>query len=172
MKKKHKIEQEEIKKEESEVIEESRIAEMEKERDEAKDKYLRLMAEFENFRRRNIQERAEWIKNANKEIVLKICDVMDDFERALKTESGKETGIYKGMESIFKKLEKVLSEEKVRKIETEEKEFDPMYHEAIAYQPSKMGKDMITGVIQNGYIMNDKIIRAAKVVLSSGEEVE
>ncbi len=158
--------------ENEELKEENVIATLEKERDDAKDKYLRLIAEFENFRRRNAQERISWIKNANEQLLLKICDVMDDFERALKVDSEKDNSFYKGVESIYSKLEKVIKSEGVTKIEAEDKEFNPMYHEAIAYTPSDEEKDKIIAVIQNGYIMNDKIIRAAKVAVSSGKNEE
>lgn len=158
--------------ENEELKEENVIAILEKERDDAKDKYLRLIAEFENFRRRNAQERISWIKNANEQLLLKICDVMDDFERALKVDSEKDNSFYKGVESIYSKLEKVIKSEGVTKIEAEDKEFNPMYHEAIAYTPSDEEKDKIIAVIQNGYIMNDKIIRAAKVAVSSGKNEE
>lgn len=152
----------------------SRFAGLEKEKEEAKEKYLRTLAEFENYRRRTTQERINWIKNANETLVLKLCDVLDDFERAF---SNKESeiaaeSIYQGMEAIFRKMQSILKSEGVSKIETEDREFDPMYHDAIVYTPSDMKKDRIVAVIQNGYIMNNKVIRPVKVALSSGKTEE
>jgi len=150
---------------------ENKIIDLEKEKIEANDKYLRTLAEFENFRRRTSQERINWIKNANESIILKLCDIIDDFERAFDNHpAGEEPDhLYLGMEAIFRKLQAVMKSEGVTKIETETMEFDPMYHDAVTYTPSDLEKDRIVSVIQNGYIMNNKVIRPAKVVLSSGE---
>ena len=150
---------------------ESKIIKLEKERTEANDKYLRTLAEFENFRRRTVQERVNWIKNANEGLILKMCDVLDDFERAFENhpEADRSDHLYQGMEAIYRKLQGIMKTEGVTKIETEAMDFDPMYHDAITYTPSDLKKDRIVSVIQNGYIMNNKVIRPAKVVLSSGE---
>ena len=150
---------------------EQRIAELEREKNEARDRYLRTLAEFENFRRRTAQERVDWIKNANEVLILKLCDVLDDFERAIQNHPDEERSehIYRGMESIYRKLQSTLQSEGLNKIEAEGKDFDPMYHEAVTYTPSNLDKDIVVNIIQNGYILNNKVIRPAKVVLSSGE---
>jgi molecular chaperone GrpE len=150
---------------------EQRIAELEREKNEARDRYLRTLAEFENFRRRTAQERVDWIKNANEVLILKLCDVLDDFERAIQNHPDEERSehIYRGMESIYRKLQSTLQSEGLNKIEAEGKDFDPMYHEAVTYTPSNLNKDVVVSIIQNGYILNNKVIRPAKVVLSSGE---
>ncbi|MBW6516481.1 MAG: nucleotide exchange factor GrpE [Candidatus Cloacimonetes bacterium] len=152
---------------------ESKIIDLEKEKNDANDKYLRTLAEFENFRRRSAQERINWIKNANESLILKMCDVLDDFERAFENHPLLENSdnLYQGIGAIYRKLLSVMKSEGVAKIETDDMEFDPMYHDAVTYTPSDLEKDRIVSVIQNGYIMNNKVIRPAKVVLSSGELV-
>ncbi len=151
---------------------EQKVSELEKEKEAAKNRYMRTLAEFENFRRRNAQERINWIRNANEGLIRKLCDVLDDFERAFLNQihEKKSENIYQGMEAIYRKLQTVLKTEGVMKIETEEREFDPMYHDAISYTSSHLDKDRIVAVIENGYIMNNKVIRPAKVILSSGDK--
>ncbi len=142
-----------------------------KENAELKDKWIRNAAEFENFRRRSISEKSDWIKNANERIVLELCDVLDNFERALHPEVEKNRESYeKGIELIFQQLDGVLKKEGVEKIEALEKEFDPQFHEALAHIPSKMKDNKIVAVIQNGYTMNSKVIRPARVAVSNGEK--
>eukprot|EP01156_Anaeramoeba_ignava_P014006 Anaeramoba_ignava/a608017_40.p3 GENE.a608017_40~~a608017_40.p3 ORF type:complete len:201 (-),score=59.13 a608017_40:2180-2782(-) len=144
---------------------------LEKEKQEIKDKYLRTAAEFENYRRRSNEEKADWIKNATQKLVLEVCDVLDNFERAIIT--GKEKHTYEslmtGIEMIFKQLESVLKKEGVEKIEALGEEFDPMYHEALAQIPSEHDKNKVAAIIQNGYKMNNKIIRPVRVAVSNGE---
>ncbi len=140
---------------------------------ELNDKRLRIAAEFENFRKRNISEKSDWIKNANQRIVLELCDVIDNFERALHPEIEKNLEAYsKGIELIFQQLENVLKKEGVEKIEALEEEFDPNFHEALAHIPSELEENKIAAVIQNGYKMNDKVIRPARVAVSNGEKPE
>jgi len=150
---------------------ERRVAELEREKNESRDKYLRTLAEFENFRRRTTQERVDWIKNANEMLILKLCDILDDFERAFQNhpEKRQDDHLYRGMESIYRKLLTTLQGEGLSKIEAEGDDFDPMYHEAITYTPSELDKDRVVSIIQNGYILNNKVIRPAKVAISSGE---
>ncbi len=144
---------------------------LEKEKQELRDKYLRTAAEFENYRRRSNEEKADWIKNATQKLVLEICDVQDNFERAIIT--GKEKHTYEslmtGIELIFKQLEAVMKKEGVEKIEALGEEFDPMYHEALAQIPSEHEKNKVAAIIQNGYKMNNKIIRPVRVAVSTGE---
>jgi molecular chaperone GrpE len=149
----------------------SRINELEIEKKEVREKYLRTLAEFENFRRRNAQERLNWIRNANESLVLKLCEIIDDFDRAFRNNRpGNESAVIdQGMEAIYRKLLTILKSEGVTRIEAEEEEFDPMYHDAITYTPSDLEKDKVVSVIENGFIMNNKVIRPAKVILSSGE---
>lgn len=141
-----------------------------KEKEEFKDKWVRNAAEFENFRRRTISEKSDWIKNATERIVLELCDVVDNFERAVHPETEKNRESYeKGIELIFQQLNGVLKKEGVEKIEAMGEEFDPQFHEALAHIPSELEDNKIAAVIQNGYTMNSKVIKPARVAVSNGE---
>ena len=137
------------------------------------DKMIRRAAEFENFRRRNASDKSNWIKNATERLVLEICDVVDNFERALHPDlkQSDPQAFKKGIELIYQQLENVLSKEGVKKIESKELEFDPNMHEAMAHIPSDFEENMIVAVIQNGYMMNHKIIRPARVAVSNGQKL-
>jgi molecular chaperone GrpE len=140
---------------------------------ECKDKYLRTMAEFENYRRRTASEKAEWILRATKDLALNICDVVDNFERALlqaKVED-LESPFGKGVVLIEKQLVQALEREGVKKIEALGKEFDPEYHEALAHIPSDYEENLVAAIIQNGYLMHDKVIRPVKVAGSNGNKI-
>jgi molecular chaperone GrpE len=136
-----------------------------------KDQKLRIAAEFDNFRRRSVTEKSNWIKNANERLLLEICDIRDNFERGLEAGKNEKNGesYKKGIELIFQQLENLLKKEGVQKIEAINQEFDPQYHEALAHIPSEEEENTIVAVIQNGYKLNDKIIRAARVAVSNGE---
>lgn len=137
---------------------------------EERDKYLRLSAEFDNYRKRTLKEKAEIIKNGGEKTLTAILPVLDDFERALKNmEASEETKAMKeGVELIFNKFNKILSQEGLQKIETEGREFDVDFHEAIALipAPSEDLKGKILDCVQTGYILNDKVIRHAKVAVA------
>ena len=139
--------------------------------EDLKDKKLRIAAEFENFRRRSFKEKADWIKNATERLILELCDVRDNFERALDSENKQDGDSFKkGIEMIFQQLDNVLKKEGVSKIEALEKKFDPNFHEALAHIPSELEENKIVAIIQNGYLMNDKVIRPARVAVSNGEK--
>ncbi|MGI6197803.1 MAG: nucleotide exchange factor GrpE [Candidatus Cloacimonadaceae bacterium] len=159
---------------EAEVTPEERIAELEVEIAELKDKYIRSMAEFENFRNRSNREKADWIKLSTQKLALKVCDVLDNFERALEQidEKAKEDKLIKGFVLIEQQLRSVLESENVRKIEALGAEFDPALHEALAHIPSDEEENTITAVIQNGYMSHDVVIRPAKVAVSSGQAAQ
>ena len=137
---------------------------------EEKDKYLRLSAEFDNYRKRTLKEKAELIKNGGEKTLTAILPVLDDFERALKNmENSEETKAMKeGVELIFNKFQKILGQEGLQKIETEGKEFDTDFHEAIALipAPSEDLKGKILDCVQTGYMLNEKVIRHAKVAVA------
>ncbi len=138
---------------------------------EMRDKYLRTMAEFENYRRRTNTEKADWIRQATKDLALHICDVLDNFERAL-IQAGaedRESPFGKGIVLIEKQLSKALEKEGVKKIEALGEEFDPEYHEALAHIPSEYEENIVAAIIQNGYTMNDKVIRPVRVAVSNGK---
>ncbi|MEY8708696.1 nucleotide exchange factor GrpE [Bacteroides faecichinchillae] len=149
---------------------------LEKELDEAnatieeqKDKYLRLSAEFDNYRKRTIKEKAELILNGSEKSISSILPVIDDFERAIKTmETAKDVNAVKeGVELIYNKFIAVLGQNGVKVIETINQPLDTDYHEAIAVipAPTKEQKGKILDCVQTGYTLNDKVIRHAKVVV-------
>lgn len=148
-----------------------RVAELKRENQELKDKYLRSMAEFENFRRRSIAEKSDWIKLATQKLALELCDVADNFERALAQvdESEREHGFVKGVMQIEQQLRGILGKEGVCKIEALGEEFDPSLHEALAHIPSEYDANLVAAVIQNGYTMHDKVLRPVRVAVSSGK---
>ncbi|HPK83490.1 MAG TPA: nucleotide exchange factor GrpE [Candidatus Syntrophosphaera sp.] len=148
-----------------------RMTELEQENQELKDKYLRSMAEFENYRRRSIAEKSDWIKLATQKLALEICDVMDNFERALNQveEAAREDAFVKGVTQIEQQLRGVLGKEGVCRIDALGKEFDPALHEALAHIPSEYEANLVAAVIQNGYTMHDKVLRPVRVAVSSGK---
>ena len=137
---------------------------------EEKDKYLRLSAEFDNYRKRTLKEKAELIKNGAEKTLTAILPILDDFERALKNlEASEETKAMKeGVELIFNKFQKVLGQEGLQKIETEGQAFDTDFHEAIALipAPAEELKGKILDCVQTGYMLNEKVIRHAKVAVA------
>ena len=137
---------------------------------EERDKYLRLAAEFDNYRKRTLKEKAELIKNGGEKTLTAILPVLDDFERALKNMEATEAtqAMKEGVELIFTKFNKVLAQEGLQKIETEGKDFDVDFHEAIALipAPSEDLKGKILDCVQTGYTLNDKVIRHAKVAVA------
>ena len=145
----------------------SPLEKAEKEIEQLKDQYLRARAEFENYRKRTIKEKAELILNGGEKTITAILPVLDDFERALADTTEDPEAIKQGMELIFHKFVKTLEGLGVKKIETEDKPFDVDYHEAIAMVPG-MGDDkkgMVIDCVQTGYTLNGKVIRYAKVAV-------
>lgn len=140
---------------------------------ELKDQKLRIAAEFENFRRRSIEEKSSWIKNATERLIVELCDVRDNFERALNVDDKENQDSYrKGIDLIYQQLENILKKEGVKKIEADGADFDPRFHDALAHIPSELEENKVAAVIQNGYTMNDKVIRAARVAVSNGVKPE
>ena len=146
------------------------LAEAQQMVNEERDKYLRLSAEFDNYRKRTLKEKAELIKNGGEKTLTAILPVLDDFERALKNmEASEETKAMKeGVELIFSKFQKILGQEGLQKIETEGQAFDTDFHEAIALipAPSEDLKGKILDCVQTGYMLNEKVIRHAKVAVA------
>ena len=132
-----------------------------------KSQMLYKQAEFENYRKRTIKEKAELILNGGEKTITAILPVLDDFERALADKTDDPKAIKEGMELIFHKFVKTLEGLGVKKIETTDKDFDVDYHEAIAMVPG-MGDDKkgkVIDCVQTGYTLNDKVIRHAKVAV-------
>ena len=146
------------------------LAEAQQMVNEERDKYLRLSAEFDNYRKRTLKEKAELIKNGAEKTLTAILPVLDDFERALKNmEASEETKAMKeGVELIFSKFQKILGQEGLQKIETDGQAFDTDFHEAIALipSPSEELKGKILDCVQTGYMLNDKVIRHAQVAVA------
>jgi len=140
---------------------------------EAKEKYLRLYSDFENFRRRTAREKLELTKTAGEKIIIDLLSVIDDFDRAKKAANEAKEPDYKsindGFELIMTKFMKVLEQQKVAEMKAQGETFNPDFHEAIAQipAPSEDMKGKIIDVVEKGYLIEDKVIRFAKVVVGS-----
>ena len=135
--------------------------------EELKKLLLYKTAEFENYRKRTLKEKAELILNGGEKTVAAILPILDDFERAIADKSEDPNAIKEGVQMIFNKFVKTLEGLGVKKIDTNDKDFDVDFHEAIAMVPG-MGDDKkgkIIDCVQTGYTMNDKVIRHAKVAV-------
>lgn len=138
----------------------------------ANDRNLRLMAEFENFRRRNAKEQLELIETANGKLLEKLSEVQDNFERAFASENkAKDLEAFeKGMQMIYNQFAKVLTDAGLEQIDPTGKEFDPNLHEALMQQPSEtIPEGHVVTVFQKGYKLKNKILKTAKVIVSSGK---
>ncbi len=149
--------------------EDSDIEKIQAELDEQKDKYIRLFAEFDNYKRRSAKERIDLIQTAGKEVITSLLDVLDDSERAekqLQTSNDLEE-IKKGIALVFGKLRSVLQSKGLKAMESINTPFDVEKHEAITEipAPTEALKDKVVDEVQKGYYLNDKIIRFAKVVV-------
>ena len=152
-----------------EVADENAMEQLRSELQEQKDKYLRLFAEFDNFKRRNAKERIELSQTAGKEVISSLLDVLDDSERSEKVmESSTDLQMVKdGVKLVFQKLRNVLEQRGLKPMTTVGSEFNADFQEAIteipAPTPELVGK--VIDEVQKGYLLNDKIIRYAKVVV-------
>lgn len=138
-----------------------------KEVEQYKDKYLRAVAEFDNYRKRTLKEKAELLLNGSEKAVCAFLPILDDFERAIADKTEDVNAIKEGMQIIFNKFNKTLESLGVKKIETEGKDFDVDFHEAVAMVPG-MGDDKkgkVIDCVQTGYQLNNKVIRHAKVAV-------
>jgi molecular chaperone GrpE len=135
---------------------------------EAKDKYLRLYAEFENFRRRTAREKLDMVQGANEQLLKALLPVLDDFDRAEKAFREKNNKESEGLLLIHNKYKKVLEQFGVKAMEVNE-EFDADYHEAITQVPvaDERQRGKVVEVVEKGYMLNDKVIRFAKVVVGA-----
>jgi molecular chaperone GrpE len=150
------------------VAEESEIEKLKQQVDELNDRYLRQVAEFENFKRRNARERIELIQTAGKEVITDLLDVVDDSERAQKQmETTQDVQqIREGVQLVFTKLRNTLASKGLKPIESLNKDFNVDLHEAVTeIDAGEEMKGKVVAEIQKGYYLNDKIIRFAKVVV-------
>ena len=139
---------------------------------EANDRNLRLMAEFDNFRRRSAKEQLELIETANGKLLEKLSEVQDNFERAFASENkAKDLEAFeKGMQMIYNQFAKILTDAGLEQIDPTGAEFDPNCHEALMQQPSEtVPEGHVVTVFQKGYKLKNKILKTAKVIVSSGK---
>lgn len=152
-----------------EISVEDKLAAAETKVAELQDKYLRQVAEFDNYRKRTIKEKAELILNGAEKTITAILPVLDDMERALKNMDKMEdvAAVKEGVDLIFQKFVKVLGEQGVKKIETENADFNTDLHEAIAQvpAPSDEMKGKIIDCVKTGYTLNEKVIRHSQVAV-------
>lgn len=166
-------EEQENKAEKEEEAKEEASAEptLEEQLGEAKDKYLRLYSEFENFRRRTSKEKLDLISTANKDLMADLLPVLDDFERAMNASEGSEDikALREGMELIQNKLNKSLQNRGLKKMEVKKgDEFDDEKHEAITQIPAeKKLEGKVVDVVENGYTLGESVVRFAKVVVGA-----
>jgi len=149
--------------------EESDLERLNMELRELKDKFLRKVAEFDNYKKRNARERMELIQTAGKEVITDLLEVLDDCERAEKQMSATENAeqLKEGVLLVFNKLRNILTAKGLKPMESLNRDFNPDLHEAITEipAPSEKLKGKIVDEIEKGYYLNDKIIRHAKVVV-------
>lgn len=149
--------------------EESELEKLKTELEEQKDKFIRKVAEFDNFKRRTAKEREEMRQTAGKEVIIDLLDVLDDCDRAQKQieKSENNTDIKDGVLLVFNKLRNLLSAKGLKPMQTIHKEFNPDLHEAITEIPAPTDelRGKILDEIVKGYYLNDRIIRHAKVVV-------
>ena len=148
---------------------EQQIEELGQKLAEINDKYLRLSAEFDNYRKRTLKERMELTKSAGEQVLTKILPVMDNFERALKSmETAQDVpALREGVELIYANFRDFLAQNGVKEMECLHTEFDPELQEAVTKipAPSEELKGKVVECIQKGYTLNDKVIRFPKVVV-------
>ncbi len=136
--------------------------------DEVRDKYMRMYAEFENYKKRSIREKLDWMKTASQDTMAALLPVLDDFDRAKKFADEKsETGWSEGVELVYQKLYNTLKQKGLEAMQSNGEVFDPELHEAITEIPAPTEdlKGKVVDTIEKGYRLNDKIIRHAKVVV-------
>lgn len=138
---------------------------------ELKDKYLRLLAEFENYKRRTTKERADLFKSANQELMVALLPVLDDFERARQhtKDATNAQAVRDGLDIVYNKLSKTLQQKGLKPMESTGATFDSELHEAITQIPAPTAdqRGRVIDEVERGYYLNDKVLRHAKVVLGS-----
>ena len=164
------LESEGIEKESEENSVENKLKDLEDQVAKEKKEYLFLMAEFDNFRKRTLKEKSEIIRNAGENVLKGLLPIMDDFERGIKASEGSDdtASVREGMVLIYNKLKKYLAQNGVKEMDPDDDSFDTEKHEAISVVPvpdeSKKGK--ILDTVEKGYMINDKVLRHAKVVVA------
>jgi molecular chaperone GrpE len=146
-----------------------KLKQLEAELQEQKNKYLRLSADFDNFRKRTMREKAELSKIAGESIFVSILPVLDDLDRAMKAigEATDMDAVKEGMQLIYNKFSEYLKQQGVKEIEAMHQEFDTDVHEAVTQIPAEENKlkGKVVDVIEKGYFLDEKVIRYSKVVI-------
>jgi|GEM_PF-306080 len=143
-------------------------------KDDCQDRLLRLQAEFDNFRKRSIKERQEFIKYANEGLIIELVGMLDNFQRSIKAADLKQDFklLHQGVDMISKQLHKLLEEKGLRRINSKGEKFDPNKHEAIeAVVSDEAEEGCILEEFQPGYILNDRVIRPAMVKVAKKLEI-
>lgn len=153
----------------SEPTDAEKLEKAEEEIAQLKDKYLRQVAEFDNYRKRTLKEKTELILNGGQKVLEALLPIMDDLDRAADniSKSDNVDTLKEGVDLIISKLTKTLTDQGLKRMETIGKEFDTDFHEAVALIPaqSEEQKNHVIDCVQPGYLLNDKVIRHAKVVV-------
>ncbi len=148
---------------------ESKVEELQAQVEKEKKEYLFLMAEFDNFRKRTLKEKSEIIRNAGENVLKGLLPIMDDFERGIKAaeQSDDSAAMKEGITLIYNKLKKFLAQNGVKEIDPADDTFDTERHEAISVvlMPDESMKGKILDTVEKGYMINDKVLRHAKVVV-------
>lgn len=178
-KKKHKLNEEEVQNENITTDEthenqtnnassSTESEELKQQLEEMKDKYMRLFAEFENYKRRTLKEKAEWFKTAAEDTMAALLPILDDFDRARKfAKDNEDKGWSEGIELLYQKLYAALKSKGLEPMDTTGEMFDPEIHDAITEIPAaeEEMKGRVIDTVEKGYKLNNKIIRHAKVVV-------
>jgi len=153
----------------AESAEAEALAKMELELADSKDKFLRLLSEFDNYKKRVARERIDLVKMAGTEMLLSVLPVLDDFERAIKAMSAEEIAAQQGVQLIYNKLKNIMEAKGVKAMDCTGKPFDSELHDAISNvpAPSPELKGMVLDEIEKGYFLNEKVLRHAKVIVGS-----
>ncbi len=148
---------------------EEQLAEKDQKINELQEKYLRLTAEFDNFRKRTTREKIELMKSAGEDVLAGLLPVIDDFERGLGSidKSGDIDSVKEGISLIYNKFKEFIKQKGVKEIDAMHKEFDTDLHDAVTKipAPEEELKGKVVDVIEKGYLLNDKVIRYSKVVV-------
>lgn len=155
----------------TEIIEEDKADPVEKEEESLRDQFVRLQADFANFRNRTQRERVELYQRANEDLLLEILPVLDHYEMGLQTaaQHDADQAVVDGFKLVYDQFQNVLHKFNLTPIEAVGEEFDPHRHEALTHMPSdEYAAEVCSNQIRRGYMFGDKLLRAAQVVVSSG----
>lgn len=159
----------------TEIIEEEVTPVVEEEEESLRDQFIRLQADFTNFRNRTQRERIELYQRANEDLLLEVLPVLDHYEMGLQTAEQHDTdpAVLDGFKLVFDQFQNVLNKFNLKPIDAVGKEFDPHQHEALTHMPSdEYAAEICSNQVRRGYLFGDKLLRPAQVVVSSGPATE